>query len=584
MSNSFPKIESLDDLLESYSSSGSYAYAVLRMCAADYPAIDGYLLPPGVGWQYAWTTEEPTTLVSRLYGGEPEAPQIMSDLFWVPREYLRFHQARKGEDQPDYKLPTWHHRLPYEGRQKYWYHFVHMSVEADGDRGFVAYTPNPEYGKRDRQIRISVGRYLSKFYREWMSEEDIRAIVNSCKPLELKFGEDEEDFVDAYMAVEDSCMGGMDFDYDIGDLHPAAVYAGTGDFKIACLVPKDAPTFENAQARAVIFRDKYFVRYYGTEANALYTALKGLGYEFQTNNYRGGKLRKIDIGDGRYLMPYVDGTAHYVTDHGDFWVLGEGGEYDTQYTRGFLQAESLCECDACGSRVPEDEVSYSEHEEENYCESCRDYGRDITYAIVNVSGDREWIRDRHAIYVSSVGETYLDDDGLLEEMDLVKVGGEWVPICDTLPTVDGDRVMETDSDYFYAGDDPDDGESRYASFLDIDQDYKLAAYVKPDTQTLVVCRVVHPDLQFDDCTPRAYDPYVSDTASMVLLTIKEAAERYIGLNWTFRGSVCVPPCNPFSYDRSTLACITDEVMRLRDIFEPKPAPAASEPASEPASI
>ena len=88
------------------------------------------------------------------------------------RELSRF---RTGEyqrciellDDPEFR-EAYESECQRTGVPHYMLHYLHWSVK---DPEMVAYTPSIEYGIRDRQVRVRLGRYLSKHFGHVLSEK-----------------------------------------------------------------------------------------------------------------------------------------------------------------------------------------------------------------------------------------------------------------------------------------------------------------------------------------------------------------------------------------------------------------------------
>jgi len=494
------KILSVQSLVDAYPIvSVKWANRLIVASAMNYADVppDGFESVAGKTWR-----ELPGIHRASVdYSATPEFAPITDELFWIAREEsrLRFDHNSGPRNTPAYTVPAWLGKLPDARRRELWFHYVHLSMEKSGDRGFIAYTPNHEYGKRDRQVRISVGRYLSKFYAGHLSEERIREIVNSCKPLRLMWGRTQDDFEAAYTAVSSSCMGG---ESDCWEVHPSRPYGGSGDFEIAVLVPVEANEgdFTQALARAVVFKRENFVRVYGDEGTLLSEMLRADGLEYG-GGYEGGRLADIRYRHGdRVVMPYIDGDTPHVTFDGKWWVCGESGEFYARSTGGYIELEERVRCDSCHDDYCSDDITYSDHTGESYCYHCRDSGA-VVYA--NLQGDSDWIRSGDA--VSHNGEYYEDTEETLAYHDLARChsSGEICAVEDMVRDWQDNLIDLHSAHVFVAGVDSD-GEKVYSCLSDLSSSQTLLHCLRMPDGNVMVARLYQPG-----CVPDAVQADVS---------------------------------------------------------------------------
>lgn len=335
--------------------------------------------------------------------GAPGYFRLTDENFWVVREALRYQigaYTRPGF----FALVHGHH-------YHLWWHFPHVSVE---DPTMVAYTPSDGYGKRDRQVRVKVGRYLQKFYGDTLTETQIREAANLCKKMEVGFADDADSMVEVYANGPHSCMAGDDEEYS-GGVHPARAYA-TGEFRLAYL-----HNGERYTARGFVHEPtKSWVRTYGDDGTVLADMLNAKGYTRQ-HGWCGCDLLWIDhpTGDGP-LMPYIDGNAQYVyyfngkarithDDDDEAQWIGNNTDGTAEELR---QESEYCRC--CNEYYHEDDMCYVGPDEETYiCVRCRQ--NHYTEAVVfDCRGRRRWryVPDDETVEVD--GSTYWSDSDSLE--------------------------------------------------------------------------------------------------------------------------------------------------------------------------
>lgn len=283
-------------------------------------------------------------------------------------------------------------------------HAVHQS---EGDATQVAYTPSFEYLERDRQVRLSPGRYLAKLGH--LSDSEIKDMVNDYAnqygeiEIEVKRASDEDEIIRAVNDSPNSCMGGLSFD---GYVHPAACY-DTEDFDVLY-----AEIRGDIVARVICnAKTKKAARIYaGQDVEARFRrSIVAMGYEQEEGALIGCRLLKLEDYD-RHIMPYVDagtsrgeGCLYYKSLDSKYWVLTRH-DGDSTYC-GFeckgLTRDDRETCDCCGDREDDcEEVRNGDM----VCSSCREN----CYAWC----DREqfWAEADECIYCESDGEWYYHPD------------------------------------------------------------------------------------------------------------------------------------------------------------------------------
>lgn len=214
-------------------------------------------------------------------------------------------------------------------------HFLHLSAK---DEGYVAYTPDVKHGLQDRQIRTTIGRYLTKHFGHRYSESEIRSVANSFreryKQSDVLWATTEEDLTTVYTSGPSSCMVKpfRDSAYLNTHVHPAVVYAGS-TLAVAYLKRDGRINARNL----VNMETKQYVRNYGDDV--LRIKLELLGYT--AGSLAGARLRKIFAIDARgkefnsrLILPYLDDREgkgfHYVQVYDDHLkvVSSAAGKHD----------------------------------------------------------------------------------------------------------------------------------------------------------------------------------------------------------------------------------------------------------------
>ncbi len=292
----------------------------------------------------------------------PEAG-IQVEMQWSEREQYRFNC---GEYLPVPRV------LGLEYPQEHYLHLSNVKTETD----FIAYTPSPEYGERDRQTRMKFGKYLRKTFPELTDQQiqkgvmDLRTVLALAdSPAKLLFATDRETinqiFETAMCACDStytSCMHGK---FDGDSVRPYHVYADSPDVAVAYVLEHG-----EIVARSVVStKDMEWVRAYAvggcsTKRGILCDLLARAGYE--KGDLVGNRLTKLKT--RKVMLPYIDNAGAQVSDCGGYWqVVSRGGDYEANQTDGTASSSTPCfnSCDC-----PEDECECS------YCECCEERYRD----------------------------------------------------------------------------------------------------------------------------------------------------------------------------------------------------------------
>ena len=405
----------------------------------------------------AYAEEGTTEAVKHVFNLAEQV--IPESAYWVWRENARFRW--------DYKPALFVDQLHNMGALKsdLWWHFPHVSVE---EPQLVAYTPSPDYGQRDRQVRVKIGRYLQQFYGDVLNSEQIRSMANGLKTLDLRWATTADEMEHVYVNGPGSCMGGEKF---TRNTHPARVYA-SGDFKLAYLYDT---VINQIVARALVSTDNYFVRVYGPEEVALRDMLEAEGIERQ-GSWGGERLTYIEADyDNGYVMPYLDGSEQDVglvrEDGVRFWRIGVRGEITltANETCGVVSDEPRGYCDACEEHTDEspDDLEYSEYHDIHIGRCCIE-----SYRYARTSSSRHsstWVHEDEVIYNEDDGDYYLES--IAEDCGVVycEYGGEWRNADNCVQDHNGDWVLSEDAIVVYNA----DGDVEYVA--------------KYDTYTLFMC-------------------------------------------------------------------------------------------------
>jgi hypothetical protein len=284
-------------------------------------------------WEDGWFTRQPdhefgwmtgkieANRVARYeknLGHEARIVTITQDEFdeavWRERERQRFANGT-------------YDRVPWSGEpwsEKQADHFVHMSVERPG---FVAFTPDSDKGRRDRQTMMAPGRYLTRFHADDLTAKDIEryAAAVSVKggDYKLSFTGDPDEIEMIYRLGPSSCMSREAHSY-AGHCHPVRVYGGS-DLQLAY-----TGSLKKPNGRCIVWpKKKLFFRPYG-DIERMTLLLEAAGYE--KGSFEGARIRRIiDKNTKRkIIMPYIDGAKGASESADGKWiVLGSGGVFTT---------------------------------------------------------------------------------------------------------------------------------------------------------------------------------------------------------------------------------------------------------------
>lgn len=239
-------------------------------------------------------------------------------------------------------------------------HFPHVSKT---DPSKIAFIENDEKGRADRITVMKPGRFLTKFYSDVLTPEEIGDLANRyiarSQPGTLHFAKTADEIEHVYTNGPNSCMAHDACEYSSSE-HPVRVYAA-GDLQVAYIVRGDIT------ARALVWPEKkIYGRIYG-DADRLRPALEQEGY--REGYLTGARLLRIEE-DGGFICPYLDGDCT-VSDNGDYLVIG--GDLDADSTNGLIEDNGRT-CDCCGDRIRDDNVYWVTVDrwgsEESWCESC----------------------------------------------------------------------------------------------------------------------------------------------------------------------------------------------------------------------
>jgi hypothetical protein len=241
--------------------------------------------------------------------------------------------------------PAWQELLKTEPHAS---HFLHISTQ---DETYVSFTPDEEYGKFDRQIKMTPMRYFKKYCPfveqstkdEWMKKW---IVTNNNQTILFAWRRDEIHRV--YKHGPPSCMS-HDKSRFWGDdsplPHPVEAYAG-GDLAVAYL----RRNIKGITARAVVWPDMRIMgpKVYGSDSHLLRMMLEDEGYETSKEGFHGARLLKIYYPkENCYILPYIDRGKVLLTAEGEIHFDKEG--VDASITNGVIALHPPYKSDKSGN-------------------------------------------------------------------------------------------------------------------------------------------------------------------------------------------------------------------------------------------
>lgn len=402
------------------------------------PITAEFRFAPTEDQQYLWPSfEEAEAARQLLLLRAPDARlriafagSDIGDVEWEVREKLRFADG-------SYEPTPWHDETWYQA--KHAQHFCHISTEQAGK---IAFTENAAKGQLDRQLVMSPGRYLRRYFS---SHLDNNAIEGWCARLSvqlqedaLKITQDADEIEEVYVGGPGSCMsyGASDFD---SHCHPARVYAGP-DTALAYIGPRD-----DARARSVVWPErKIYTSIYG-DVSRLKLLLENAG--FTKGSLNGARIRRL-VDGGSYVVPYID-AGDDLADDGEYLIIGHGS-IPSENTNGL--GDRCWYCPRCDHDTSShDIIFFRDGSSEEWCYNCftdhsvfcthneRSYSDSETFITVHAAHDEHDVLEEDveafgAVYLADRGQWWLatccrqcDASGdWFHAEDLTEYHGEWL--------------------------------------------------------------------------------------------------------------------------------------------------------------
>ncbi|WP_162241412.1 hypothetical protein [Rhizobium sp. Leaf341] len=282
-------------------------------------------------------------------------------------------------------------------------HFVrtveHMIAPSEKHPGLLMYFQSPEKRARDIRTPIKPGKYLTKFFSDVLTGEEINDLAVKwtmmSTPPKAVITQDADEIERVYKGkYNGSCMHFANDGYE-GSQHPARAYAGP-DLGTAYIGDID-----NADGRCLVWPEKkiYYPKFYG-DYRRMEQAMTAIGYRSASEDeFEGARLQRIQFGS-RFVAPYLD-VCGAIQDDGEYLKIAHEG-IPCRETDG-LSGHTGRRCAYYGGsrRFPEDEMTNIP----DYgwvCEEALDNGPFAVCALsgeyayrgnMTAIGDDEYIRD-----------------------------------------------------------------------------------------------------------------------------------------------------------------------------------------------
>lgn len=332
-----------------------------------------------------------------------------------------------------------------------------MPVQSRKVRGQIAIYQTRQKQERDLHTAMKPGR-MFKFMFPELSDAQVEVLVDKYRQrfpvteYKLHVADDQASFKFAYSGTQEpmqnpyttsarkslanSCMR-----YDFNHLphHPAEAYA-SGEFKVFYTTgPRGY-----IGSRCVVWYGHKSGRpvagpIYGVCEHSIDIIAEALEKEnafmYGEESWKGAKMLKLPH-DGGVIGPYLDGGYQWLSDRGDHLTIQDCGDYDASSYNGVLGGHDYS-CAECGEGVHEEDVYYSDHHDQHYCQSCyRDthtrcdhydeyYPNDeIVTVYYMLRGRRRELQvseravnNGYYIYCESDGEYWKEDDVVMDHND-----------------------------------------------------------------------------------------------------------------------------------------------------------------------
>ena len=336
-------------------------------------------------------------------------------------------------------------------------HFVHVSAD---DSSKIAYTPDAAKGLRDIQVRMSVGKYLTKYYSDTLSNEDIKKWADKHREKNeenlVHFACTGDEIEHVFLNGPTSCMSkpANSEDFKTRGIHPSRCYGGP-DTVVAYTMR--AGRINARTVCNIAFNPPRFSRIYGDDL----IRQKLIDQGFIPGDLEGARLAKIPVPnfDNYYIVSYLDGAACYVRNEQDYLRATCAPLYShkAQTTNGILYVDpppTYTRCQAC-EKDADTRFIKTVHTGQQICAEC--CSATYTECITDYEGASGFVLSENVMR--------LDGTPYLNTLDPVQLGfvelrnGGYSHTTDALPYMLG-GFMKLTTDTFVVGE--IDGESVFA--------------------------------------------------------------------------------------------------------------------------
>lgn len=344
--------------------------------------------------------------------------------------------------------------------------FLHQCQRSTAHPGQLSYFQNLDKLGRDVRTAIKPGRYLQKYFGKDnaygtppLSEEEIRDWTQKWEAMNApikhhlldnndpKWAGDERGLRREWYRLYDeikvdySCMrGNVAVEaYGVPGNNLGLLYWEEGGELVSrCIVNTERMTFVRtypcAEERSGHQLGEAIVQ----------GMAKALGYKHdQDATLDGVSLHKIQLREGVYAVPYLDGGTCSVRDDGQYWVICDDG-IDACSSSGELEAEERRSCDHCGGRFHEDDLTYVERYDCHVCDSCLNEQYVSAYCRHNYT-ERALVDDCGEVGGNWYHVDHLDRHGITT----CDGCGEYVKLDDTERDTDDNKVCDGCADGRY---------------------------------------------------------------------------------------------------------------------------------------
>ena len=363
---------------------------------------------------------------------------------WHGREQRKYpmHPAVLRALESDHRPYDWH-ALTLE--------WPHVS-ETDSTR--LAYTRDDRAGEADRQTVTTVGKYLTRHFRD-MPDHEVRNLVALYAAGETcKWVYTMAEMLHHILRGPTSCIGGRPFEVHCADgerRHPYQVYDPKYGWHMAVRIEND-----NTVGRALCMADgdsKYFVRSYRKNPDGYSPADERLeawlisqGYTKQSYWEYDTRLAYYEVNSGEILAPYIDGGNQYVDIYGNHLEISRDGEYECSNTSGIVQDGNGKDCQDCGDRVRDgDGYWVGRHEDSLVCEGCCENNY---YHAYGRNGNQYYVHDNNVV---RVGDDFYDEDYLSDNEIVELENGDYASMDDCV-LINDDWYLTDDERVVYCED------------------------------------------------------------------------------------------------------------------------------------